>query len=97
MNINRVYIEHSGTQFACSTLNKSMCLFSAGRQFLPLSGLSMFVDSLGPGILVHATSNGDTAAVQAYLDKNPDQVCIYMNSYVLLCRDGTNMPIHLNI
>lgn len=48
---------------------------SAGRQFLPLSGLGVLADSLGPGILVHATSNGDIATVQAYLDKNPHQVC----------------------
>lgn len=54
-------------------------LFSAGGRLLPLTGLGLLVGGLGPGILVHATSSGDLATVQAYLENNPHQV------YCTLC------------
>ena len=50
-------------------------LSTASRK-LSVSSLSLLnlADTFGPSILVHATSSGDMAAVQAFLEKNPHQV-----------------------
>ena len=63
-------------------------LCTAGRQLLSLGGLGSLgllsmVEGLSEEFLVHATSAGDLATVQAYLDKNPHQVCC-VNEHVYI-------------
>lgn len=48
---------------------------STAQTGLPmLEGLSLLIDSLGPGILVHATARGDINTIQTFLQRHPDQV-----------------------
>lgn len=50
-----------------------LCII-ARRSLFPGGGLGLLLDSLGPSILVHATSNGDIDTVKIFLEKNSHQV-----------------------
>ena len=54
---------------------------STAQTGLPmLEGLSLLIDTLGPGILVHATARGDINTIQTFLQRHPDQV---IRTYIL--------------
>ena len=54
----------------------SVHIYIATSSSLKGLGLSLLLDSIGPGVLLHATSQGDIASVQEILEKHPHQVLI---------------------